>query len=712
MKAFLLFLLLLVAAPAAAQVRVTSGEHDGFTRVVLQGPGLAGWQVLRRADGYDLRLRMPVRIDLSRAFDLIGRQRVRGLAPLPAGNGLALSIGCACHVIPFELEPGVIVIDVRDGPPPEGSSFELAMDGQRMAPLAPAAFGPPRPRPRPVKPWDWVRDALAPPPRHDPVPELPGPAATALRQALIEQLGRGVAEGIVDPVARPPVAPQGSEPPAGTSLWLGDLPGLTAHLPRDPSDMSTRGAACLPDEQVSLEGWGQVDMPAYAQMSASMPDLLGEFDRPDPDAIRAAVRLRLWLGFGAEARLMLDSFGADLPEAPALRAMARIVDGAPASGPAPEPAFADMQSCSGAAALWAVLAAPDERLPQTDIASVQRAFSALPPHLRQHLGPTLVRHFIAAGQDAAAQTARMAMARTEPDGSVRLVDVDLAMAGGDAKAALDAAETIKNGGGADHRAALMSLIDARAALQEPVSADELTAVEAYHSEAPDAASERAVILARALAGDFDTAFAMSDAAPAVQRDLWPILSGTGPDSAVILHAIRPPADSIRDVAAETRKALGERLLSLGFADAALVWVADLPDQVFAARIELARGDPDAALRRLGAERGEDADRLRADALLRLGNAAAAATLLSDIDAQQAAVARLRSRQWQNIAPEAPTGWQAVAARLQPVTAEGTLGQGRAVAEESAATRADIEALLQATALSSRPSLTESQGSAP
>lgn len=708
MKGFLLLFWLLVAAPAAAQVRVISGEHDGFTRVVLQGPGLAGWQVVRRTTGYEVRLRTPVRIDLSRAFDVIGRQRVRGLAPLATGNGLAMTIGCACHAIPFELEPGVIVIDVRDGAPPEGSSFELAADGQRLAPLVPVTFGPPRPRPRPVQAWNWVRDTMRPAPSYDPVPDLPGPAAAALRAALLEQLGRGVAEGVVDPVSRVPAAPDGAAPQQGTSVWLGDLPGLTAHLQRDPSDLTAKGGACLPDEEVALDHWGQDGVPVHVQMADAMATLLGEFDRPDPDAVRKAVRLRLWLGFGAEAALMLDSLGSDLPDAAALRAMARIVDGLPA----PDSAFLDMESCGGAAALWAVLATPERRLPATDIASVQRAFSALPPHLRQHLGPTLVRHFLDAGQEPVAQTLRMAMARTEPEGAVQLVDADLALAEGDAEAAEAVAEALTAEAGSDRRATLFSLIEARAALKAPVSPDELTAVEAFHTEAPDAESGRAVILARALAGDFDTAFALAADAPRGASDLWPILSEKGPDSAVIAHAIAPPAEGLQAIPAEIRRALGERLLALGFSDAALGWVADLPDVEFAARIELARGDAGAALRRLGGQRGETADRLRAEALLVQGNPAAAATLLAGIDAEQAARAKLRSRQWDDIAPDAPDGWQAVAARLQPVSAEGPLGQGRAVAEESAATRADIEALLQATAIGDAPPLTESQGSAP
>ena len=48
----LLLLLLCLAAPASAQaVRVTSGAHEGFTRVVLQYGQTVDWQVGRTADG-------------------------------------------------------------------------------------------------------------------------------------------------------------------------------------------------------------------------------------------------------------------------------------------------------------------------------------------------------------------------------------------------------------------------------------------------------------------------------------------------------------------------------------------------------------------------------------------------------------------------------------------------------------------------------------
>lgn len=707
MKALLLAVLLMAALPAAAQVRVTSGEHDGFTRIVLQGAGLAGWTLQRNGAGYDLRLRTPVALDLSRAFDLIGRQRVGGLAPLSGQAGLSLSVACACHAIAFDLRSGVVVIDLRDGPPPDGSSFELAADGTRLPPLAAIAQTPSRPRPRPAAipfPRDWIRQALDPPAADLPVSfAMPSADAAALRMALLREFGRGVADGLVDPVTRPPdPAAKDAPPPAGILLRDGEGVGLEARLPRDAPDLTADGRDCPADAQVLPEGWGDPALPAHLQLSTSMSRLLGEFDRPDPAHVTAAIRLRLWLGFGAEAASMADAFGADLPDAPLWRAMALIVDGRPVA----DSPFAGMQSCDGAAALWAVLADPAGTAGAANAVAVQRSFSALPAHLRAHLGPELARRFLAAGDGNTAQVIRRAMARGGEEGD-QVIDAELALAKGDAKGAETLATALVDKGGAGQRAALVALVAARAAQGAAIEVDELTALESFHAEAPDHSSGEALVLARALAGDFDGAFALVADYGGASARLWSALAQAGPDSALIAHAILS-GEAPPDVPPDTRRIIADRLTALGFGTAALSWLGEGAEAEAAARAELARGDADAALRRLGPARGEAADRLRAEALARLGNPAAAATILADVDQAAAAAARLRARQWDRIGPDAPAPWQSVAGRLAPLSPEGgPLARGRRLAEESAATRAEVEALL-----SGLPALTESQGSQP
>lgn len=716
MRLMLALIALLWSGPLAAQVRVTAGEHDGFTRIVLQGPSLAGWQVTRLPDGYSLSLRGAVRFDLSRTFDLIGRQRLRGIAPLPGGDGLALAVGCACHAVAYDLRAGVVVLDLRDGPPPAGSSFELAASGQTAAPLQAAGPSSPRPQRRPVAAppagWNWARAALAAPDGSVGAvpsgPALPGPAAAALRDALLLQFGRGVADGMVDPIGTvPPAAPAAVSPPQA-ALRLGEVPGLLGRVPRDGTSLSADGTACPADEPFALAGWGDPEQPVAAQMAEGMAGLVGEFDRPDPDSVARAIRLRLWAGFGAEAAALTDAFGADLPDAPVWRAMALILDG----HPAPAAPFAGMAGCDGTVALWAVLADPDPDPSQADGSAIVRAFSGLPPHLRRHLGPPLARVFLAAEDAARARMIRDAMGRADQTVVADLLDADLALAAGAPDRAADVAQDMAAGSGPQTRAALFTLTEARAARLQALSAADLAAIEAFHAEAPDAASTRAVILGRALAGDFDGAFALADAQPDTQAALWPLLAGMAPDSALIARGILPEGES-PGTTPETARRMAARLLDLGFAEAALRWIGPQGDPVLAARAELARGDADAALRRLGATRSGPADSVRAEALLRLGNPAAAATILAGSDIAAERSARLQARQWAEIGAGAPAAWRAAADRLAPsARAEGPLAQGRDLVRASADTRAALDALLSATTVPDATALTESKPSPP
>ncbi len=118
-----------LARPSWAEIVVIqSGEHDGYTRVVVELAAPSGWSFGRIEGGYGLRLSRPdISLDLSKTYDRIRRDRLAGLEQFGDGDGLAFLVDCACHADVDEYLPGVLVIDVRDGPPPPGSKFETPL---------------------------------------------------------------------------------------------------------------------------------------------------------------------------------------------------------------------------------------------------------------------------------------------------------------------------------------------------------------------------------------------------------------------------------------------------------------------------------------------------------------------------------------------------------------------------------------------------------
>lgn len=683
----------------AQQVAVTTGDHPGFTRVVLEAQGLTGWRLVRLTDGYAVRLRRPTSFDLDQAFRVITRDRLSDLSELEDGRGLRLTLGCACHAIGFDYRPGIVVIDLRDGPPPDGSSFELTEAGELAPPLQRRAAASAAPLA-----WNWTTQALQQttqvPILQVPTTPLPDAQALTLRDALLQQFSAGASRGLVDPVMKlPDPTEHNSAQPGAARLGLLTLPGITGLSPLETRPaLTAKGEDCIAPARIDLPDWGNPDLPAAAQLTAAS-GFLGEFDRADPEALTRAVRRQLWLGFGLETVALVNAFATDAADADLWRSMAVAVDG----GTDPEGPFARMTMCDGPAALWAALTQTRLSVPEVNTRAVLRSFSALPPHLRRSLGPALTERFLHAGDQATAQSLRDAMLRGDPAART-LVDAQIALhsdrpaeAEAEARAALAA-------GGPNSTAALVALIEAQFQAGKPLSPADVTAVAALRQEQPDDPGlARAMILAEALSGAFDAAFTDLETVPegvfnATSPDVWAILAEAAPDSAVITHGVlaAPPAPVTTSA---TRLKLAKRLTDLGFGAAAQVWLGPGGDPVALAAAELADGKARAALTRLAGRPGDEAAAIRAGALLALGDPATAADVLADTGAaEQQTSARIQARDWAFLQQNGPPPWQGATAELQPTPQSGgPLTDGRAILAQSAATRAAVTALLESAA---------------
>lgn len=724
-----------MALPAQAQaVRVTSGEHDGFTRLVVQLAGAETWSFGRRADGYELHLATPHSFDLSQVYRLIGRTRLAGIWVNPASGALRLAVGCACHAVPFEHRAGIVVIDLRDGPPTTGDTFEQGIDGTAMPPLTGLPGLRPRPRPAraPIAPpdYDWLALAQRKPPALMlPLmaaqstaltpPQVAGvkPAVQPLREALLMQLSRSAADGVVE-MRVPARQDIGSAPDLGLAQI--HIEGEPGHLYAPPdTPLSAEGAACPADERLVVQDW-MTTAPVAGQFAAARNGLVGEFDRPDPQAVTRAARFLLALGFGAELRSLIDALGTeDLPDARLWRSMSYILDG----DRDPDPAFVGFGACQNAAALWSLLSEPPppQAAPVASGAALQ-AFSALPPHLRRLLGPRVVQSFLARGDREAAENAHASVDRTSAgDGSAtRLIGAEIALAQGDAAGAGKAVLDLAGTPGPDRAEALATLVEARAAERIPVGADTVSAIEALLADRQDDARSvrlrRAMVLARAASGDFAGAFAALPAAPEAAPRVWDLLANAGSDDALLAQTVgqAPPAAAL-PVAGK----IAARLTDLGLGKAAQPWIAAMvpPDPEIAARAFLAEKDARAALRALAGASSASAEALRAQAFQMLGDDRAAAGAWSQTgQAAPRLDALIRAQDWPAVAQAGDTGWTAATTALigisgtgaegapkpSPVSGNGSalrgpLGRARDLADHGAADRATLEQLLQSPA---------------
>lgn len=699
-----------LAAPAGAETaRVISGEHADFTRLVVELPAADDWTVGRTAMGYGFVTQSAVQpdYDLSTVWQRIPRTRLQALRVDPDTGALVLSLACPCHVFPFEYQPGMIVLDIRDGAAPPGSAFEAALvlpvgDDDMVG----ATAGPP------VEGYDW-RKLTGPGQVAEALPDFAAagedllPNLDPLRDALLRQISRGAADGIIDmELPGRSVPPDGADPGAidQARLALGELPGLAVIDGRtDPDIRPEAGLTCLPDEALALGDWGD-GRPPLDLLAEARSGLYQEFDKVDTDAVLRSVRLHLHLGFGAEAlqyaRLVPEPAPGELP---ALISMARLVDGEVD----PTTPFARMLACDGAAALWAALA--HDRLPAADPVNadaIVRSFQALPPHLRRHLGARLADLLRDRDPDAA-RMVRDAMERT-PDiapGAVALLDAKADLHADRADAARAHAEVAVTEGAANIES-LVALVEAHFRSMEPLSPDVADGLRAVAGEVEGTALEpavrRAETLALALSGQLTAAFALAGPDGAEAADLWQVLARRGEDDDLLRLAVLPVGAPVPAVAPKTGEAIAARLLDLGFPEAALAWLGPVAAadadarRRLAARAELARGDARQALTLATGLDGEDMALLRAEAQTRLGALAAAelALVAAGLD-EEAARRAAWEGDWPGVAAAGADPWAKAAglAVTRAATDAGPLARGEAALDASSATREALSALL-------------------
>lgn len=139
MTRFVIALILLLASQADAEViGVQSGDHDGFSRLVLSIPSDRAWKLGRENDGYVIETgNISDSFDIRTVFDLIGRNRLAGLDATSQPGRLSLSLACDCHATASKWQADWVIIDIIDGPAAPGSPFETALDpvlaAQRIA---------------------------------------------------------------------------------------------------------------------------------------------------------------------------------------------------------------------------------------------------------------------------------------------------------------------------------------------------------------------------------------------------------------------------------------------------------------------------------------------------------------------------------------------------------------------------------------------------
>lgn len=722
--------LLLADAPWADPLRVRSGEHGDFTRLVVSLPDGAGWSVETGGSGASLRVDLPgVQYDTSEVFDRIPRTRLTSLVQSEPGAPLRLEFGCSCEARAFAEAGALLVIDISDDPAARPARF--------AAPRSEPEGTPDAPLPLPLGPGDApfaVARAAAPPPGPGFAGSPPEPAghavpATAAESRLVDQIRRAADQHLVtltragraqtDPAEPAPVTPPD---PGSVAASRGNISVATV-LDRDHADLAgsigvaAPVAACPPDEQVAVADWSD-GRPFPAQIGSARSRLYGEFDIVDPAAALALARTYVHFGFGAEAGAVRAALGTDPGAADPLWAIADVIAGRDSQAAR---TLSRNRRCDGDVAMWAFLSAPatggDVNLP-----ALARGFVRLPEHLRALLGPRLADKLTQAGHsDAAGVILRSAGRAGADDVALGLAAAGLARQSGDAdgyEATLDAvlqdsADTLAK------PRALAALVEQRWRTRGGLGADQVVLAAGFASQFRDGdlaePTLQAHVTAMILSGDFagadqrlnDTqrpvAAALSDR---LRLRFFDRLAERAGDLAFLRYTLDERGPLILLARPDLRYAIAARLLDLGFPGDALRYlrlpaIRRDPDRwvELKAAAMLAADRPEDALVQLEGQAGAGPDKLRADALQRLGRnlpAGRAYRLAGETERAQRAFWLAGDAQ---IVDDAESGYGLAtelsaregAWRAPPEI--GRLADARELAETSARTRSGLRTLL-------------------
>ncbi len=479
--AFILFWLLVTPVAAWADaVRITSGEHATFSRIVIYFQESVTWRFGRSENGYVFEYDGPsIAFQAEEVFRFIPRRRVLDLEVNSAQNRISLIVSCECTADAFELRDGQIVLDFKDGSPNEYSRFEAPVGAPRVSvqPLVQVTLD--------VTDAEIQRAIARVPVAETRVSDL-GAALTIgqveiLQSALLENLSRAMSQGLVD-TQRPNL----DEGPIERGLPRSNL--VDASLVSNEATLRQT----LEDPMVGVSFRTQIDLDAARRTEQAQefaahcpsPGLIDVSNWGDPDRMIEGLAQRrhalvspalllsqngpltlaryyVWLGFGAEARAVLALSGSDEPimtdAEGAVHILSGIVDELPSLG------GGAWSECQGAAQMWAFLADTSVGSPLPSAKrSIIRAFEGLPNHLKHHLGPMLFDRFIAVADKDAAETIRRSMSRSLENRSpqIELLEAKALLDSGDVDTALQLFSGLAKGSDAVAIQALMLLAEA------------------------------------------------------------------------------------------------------------------------------------------------------------------------------------------------------------------------------------------------------------
>lgn len=729
----------------ARVIEVRSGEHDTFSRIVLNIPSGTEWALTQTGNLAELSIKLPeILFDTSQVFSRIPRGRLLQVSQRQPGGPLYLNMGCECKVMGFTQSGTLLVIDIQDAVEPVSSSFQIFNDAPKLTfnnvqlmdiPGSKLTwslqFGAQDETAKPVSVIESDNLVAAIFPTHRTRSNV-----NASEVRLLAQIDRAAAQGLLlrnVEIVRPDGIYPTTHIHSENSDELVDFmefpsfSNMTAITSIDLEHVDSIGLNqqmagqhyCMPATFVALPDWGNA-LPFGTQIGNRRSDLYGEFDNVSQQGVIELARNLLFFGFGAEAKKTL-SLLSDLDQTrKVLNAVAEILDNGQVLAHNP---FLEQQGCDSDVALWAYLAGPDVvGSSRKNTGAILTGFARLPDHLRVLLGPILATKFSESQDIESAnivfRTVNRTLTRSNPA-------LDLAQANSDMKyknpnTAADQLVHIAQSGTGESPRALIDLVKAQILADQTIPPNVPDLIAAYLPEfrksnlAPEL--RQAHILSLAITGRYGEAFKTyfennTDAAESMREETL----------SKVMHLLVRRADNIKflryalvqiersefEFSISLQSSLAERLIELGFSTQAAILLSDkksgFPKEnrsLMNAQIAISENLPHRALAELLGVNEALAGDLRTEAFLSIGDYENAG-LTQEANGTDPGRAFWLAENWDAVIRQGNSQFlnAAILARTLKDNGpdngdQGPLASAQALADSSLVTRSDISKLLE------------------
>lgn len=483
-------------------IPVISGEHDGFTRLVLTVDPTKPWRLQNSADRSNLIFEESHDFQSGEIFDRIPRSRLKDVTTSTSAevSMFSMDLNCKCEVNAYSYQNAHIIVDISD------PSQDVLAAEPSASPAKLETYFSPDPLPdlsleidtqRPDFPYfqsftmdgysheePEIADEIMPEPVHvemvveDVDPELQKTVDEA-RDALIRQLSFAADQGLLD--FKPDETSVDEEIPdidsmqhegfpetedAYTASSMEDLANQeqisiqsvydTSHKDDSPTDNS--GKICFQDFEFNIQNWASGEN-FSEELSMLRVDQIGEFDVTNIGKLDELIKLYIRYGFGAEAKYLIDSYHESISHPGILIDLAFVMSGRIDDH---KSTLENAVDCEGAVGMWALASESDmsvrELVPRS---SIPTYFAQLPADIRRTIGPRLIEAYLRRnmGEEARLISDLISRAHGEDSVAVEVSHADMLMEEGQIADAKNIYRDVLIADTAESLPALMALVE-------------------------------------------------------------------------------------------------------------------------------------------------------------------------------------------------------------------------------------------------------------